>query len=115
MKEIKAIIQPAKLGRVRDAFRLIKGFPGMSVTKVDCCGPDGVSENPRSIKQQLADSAAKIRIEIVCPEDQVERIVATLLECNRTGKANDGMVWVTAVDQSLMLCNGTPGWGTTCA
>ncbi len=114
MKEVKAIIQPAKLGRVRDAFRLFRGFPGMSVTKVDCCGPDGTSENPKTIRQQLADSSTKVRIEIVCADEQVGRIVEVLLECNRTGQPNDGMVWVTSVDQSIKLCDGTSGWGTAC-
>ncbi len=114
MKEVKAIIQPARLGRVRDAFRLVSGFPGMSVSRVDCCGPDAVSEKAKSVKQQLVDSATKVRIEIVCAESQVAPIVAILLECNQTGKANDGMVWVTEVASSTRLCDGTAGWGTGC-
>lgn len=114
MKEVKAIIQPARLGRVRAAFRLMSGFPGMSVSRVECCGPDAVSENAKSLKQQLVDSATKVRIEIVCSDAQVAPVVAVLLECNQTGKANDGMVWVTEVSTSIRLCDGAAGWGTGC-
>ena len=34
-KEIKAIIQPQRLPKIRSALRNIKEFPGMTVTKVD--------------------------------------------------------------------------------
>jgi nitrogen regulatory protein P-II 1 len=39
MKEIKAVIQPHRLSKVRSAFRHIKNFPGMTVSKVEGCGP----------------------------------------------------------------------------
>ena len=38
MKEIKAVVQPHRLPKIRSAFRNIKNFPGMTVTKVDGCG-----------------------------------------------------------------------------
>jgi Cu/Ag efflux pump CusA len=37
MKEIKAIVRPARLDRVSDALRKLPGFPGMSVGKVEGC------------------------------------------------------------------------------
>jgi nitrogen regulatory protein P-II 1 len=112
MKNISAIIQPQKLDRVRAAFRQIEGFPGMSVSKVECCGPDYVSAHARSIKQELTDSASKLRIEIVCTDELVEPIIDALIETNRTGKLNDGMVWVSEVLRSQRICDGAWGWGT---
>ncbi|MFM2435587.1 MAG: hypothetical protein RL063_1568, partial [Pseudomonadota bacterium] len=38
MKEVKAIIQPHRLSKIRSALRNIKNFPGMTVTKVEGCG-----------------------------------------------------------------------------
>ena len=42
MKEIKAIVRPNRLHKIRDAFRLLPGFPGMNVTHVDS-GVSGLS------------------------------------------------------------------------
>ena len=38
MKEIKAVVQPSRLAKIRSALRNIKGFPGMTVSKVEGCG-----------------------------------------------------------------------------
>ena len=104
MKEIKAIIQPFKLARVRSAFYEIKGFPGMSISSVDGCSrwPDG--GNPKSIKEELTDFSNKIRIEIVADDDQVERIVDVLADVAHTGQTGDGIVWVTAVETRVHIC-----------
>jgi nitrogen regulatory protein P-II 1 len=38
MKEIKAVIQPARLPRLREAVRKIHDFPGMTVTRAEGLG-----------------------------------------------------------------------------
>ena len=38
MKEIKAVIQPSRLARLREQFRKLPDFPGMTVTHAEGSG-----------------------------------------------------------------------------
>ncbi len=98
MKEIKAIIPPGKLGRIRQEFSRMRQFPGMSVGKVEGCSYHEDPEVPQSLREALTDFSPKVRIEIVAPEDRVEEIVTIIHRCAHTGRTGDGVVWVTSVE-----------------
>lgn len=96
MKEIKAIIQPFKLAKVRNALRHIPGFPGMTVSKCEGFGHHH-DVDTRNIKADLTDYSAKIRLEILTDDTMVEAIVPVLIEAANTGQDGAGLVWVTEV------------------
>jgi nitrogen regulatory protein P-II 1 len=98
MKEIKAVIQPARLPRVREAFRQIPDFPGMTVTKAEGSGYHPDKPNPPGIKSELTDYSAKVRIEILSPDDQAAELVRIIRTLCHTGRPGDGVVWVTDVE-----------------
>lgn len=98
MKEIKAIVQPAKLPRIREAFSQLKQFPGMSVIRVEGCSHHEAEEVPRSVREALTDFTPKVRLEIVCPDEKVDEIVAIIAAIADTGRVGDGLVWVTPVE-----------------
>ena len=102
MKEIKAIIQPHRLPKVRAAFRHIKAFPGMTVTRVEGAGANDRREI-RNIKDELTDYTPKVRLEILCPNELVEGILQVLVEVGHTGNRGDGLVWVTGVERMIRL------------
>jgi len=102
MQEIKAIIQPQRLSRIRSALRNIKGFPGMTVSKVDGCG-HYVAKPSMGIREELNDYSPKVRIEMVTPDDLVEGVLQILVEVGHTGQVGDGIVWVTPVDRFIRL------------
>lgn len=97
MKEVKAIVRPARLDRVRDALRRLPGFPGMSVGKVEGCSRFPSGQNARNPKEALTEFSSKIRIEMVCPDEMVDPIVRLIADLGFTGQAGDGLVWVTDV------------------
>jgi nitrogen regulatory protein P-II 1 len=97
MREIKAILRPARLDRVRDALRRLPGFPGMNFTKVEGCSRFPSGQNARNPKEALTEFSSKIRIEMVCPDEMVEPIVRVIAEQAYTGQTGDGLVWVTDV------------------
>jgi nitrogen regulatory protein P-II 1 len=97
MKEIKAIVRPARLDRVSDALRKLPGFPGMSVGKVEGCSRFPSGQNPRNPKEALTEFSSKMRIEMVCPDEMVDPIMRLIAEHGFTGQAGDGLVWVTDV------------------
>ncbi|MBM4201050.1 MAG: P-II family nitrogen regulator [Gammaproteobacteria bacterium] len=98
MKEIKAIIQPSKLPRIREAFSHVLQFPGMSVCRIEGCSHHEAEEVRQSVREALTDFSPKVRIEIVCPEEKVAEIVGIIGDIADTGRPGDGMVWVTPVD-----------------
>lgn len=102
MKEIKAIVPPQRLPKIRSALRNIKGFPGMTVTKVEGCGHH-VSKPTQGIREELTDYSPKARIDLVAPDDLVEGILQVLVEVGQTGQVGDGIVWVTPVERMIRL------------
>ena len=102
MKEIKAIIPPQRLPKIRSALRNIKGFPGMTVTKVEGCGHH-VSKPTHGIREELTDYSPKVRIDLVAPDELVEGILQVLVEVGQTGQVGDGIVWVTPVERMIRL------------
>jgi nitrogen regulatory protein P-II 1 len=97
MKEIKAIIQPQRLDRLRDAFREMPGFPGMSVSRAEGCGPHEGPETAHGLREELTDFSPKVRIEIIAPDDRVDEIVGLIHTHTHTGRRGDGIIWVTEV------------------
>lgn len=102
MKEIKAVLQPNRLAKVRSAFKNIKNFPGMTVSKVDGCGPHH-SKPVAGIMQELADYSPKVRIDMVVPDELLEGALQILVEVGHTGQPGDGIVWVTPVERMIRL------------
>ncbi|MDD2770102.1 MAG: P-II family nitrogen regulator [Methylococcus sp.] len=103
MKEIKAVIQPYRLRALRNAFRRMAGFPGMSVWRVEGCSSHEGEEVHDSLRCELTDFSHKVRIEIVAEENQVEEIVQTIYENTHSGRLGDGLVWVTPVEHIRRL------------
>lgn len=97
MKEIKAVIQPGRLARLREAFRAMPDFPGMTVTRAEGSGYHPDKPVAHSVKSELADYSAKVRIEIVAREEQVDQLVATIYENAHTGQPGDGVLWIVDV------------------
>ncbi len=98
MKEIKAVIQPGRLGRLREAVRKIHDFPGMTVTRAEGSGYHPDKPLPAGIKSELADYSQKVRIDIVSPDDKVAQLVSLIRDACHTGQPGDGIVWVTPVE-----------------
>jgi len=101
-KEIKAIIPPQRLAKIRSAFRNIKEFPGMTITKVEGCG-HYLAKPSQGLKDELNEYTPKVRIDMVAPDELVEGILQILVEVGHTGQVGDGVVWVTPVERMIRL------------
>lgn len=97
MKEIKAVIQPARLEALREAFRRIPDFPGMTVSNAQGSGYHPDKPRARGIRNELIDYAAKVRIEIVAQDHEVESLLRTIHSICHTGRPGDGVAWVVDV------------------
>ncbi len=102
MKEIKAIIQPHRLTKIRSAFRNIKAFPGMTITKVEGCGHH-VAKPEQGVREELTDYSPKIYILMVVPDEMLEGVLQIIVEIGHTAQIGDGIVWVTPVERFIRL------------
>lgn len=109
MKEIKAVIRPNKLSALRDALVSLPGFPGMTVTRVEGCSAPSRHVARNTIKEVLTDYTAKVRIEIVAPDDVAEAIFQRITEVAQTGHYGDGLVWITELEKAAFIFKSTPG------
>jgi len=105
MKEIKAIIRPSRLHKIREAFRTLPGFPGMSTSHVEGCSAHAGEERHDTLKEELTDFTKKVRIEIVAPDEMVPDILRIIHHNAHTGQMGDGVLWVTEVDTFRRLCH----------
>ena len=108
MKRIEAIVKPFKLDEVREALSDI-GVTGLTVTEVKGFGRQrGHTELYRGA-EYVADFLPKVRIEVILPDDMIERAIEAIIRAARTGKIGDGKIFVTAVEQVVRIRTGESG------
>ncbi len=108
MKKVEAIIRVGKLNAVKAALEEIK-HPGLTVTNVRGHGVQkGITETWRgkSIKIDLLD---KVKIEIVSPDKDVNKIISAIVEEGKTGNVGDGKIFVSTVDDVVRIRTGEKG------
>jgi nitrogen regulatory protein P-II 2 len=105
MKIVTAIIKPFKLDEVRDALTRI-GVQGLTVTEVKGYGRQkGHTEIYRGAEYAVS-FLPKIKLEVACPTEQVDKVIATIVGAAKTGQIGDGKIFVTALDQALRIRTG---------
>ena len=105
MKKIEAIIKPFKLDDVREALTEI-GITGMTVTEVKGFGRQkGHTEIYRGAEYAV-DFLPKVKLELILPEELVERAIETIVETARSGKIGDGKIFVYPVEQVIRIRTG---------
>lgn len=108
MKLIVAIIKPFKLDDVKEALKTL-GVEGLTVSDVRGFGRQrGHTEVYRGAEYQI-DFVPKVRVEVVVPDAEVQRVTARILEAARTGKIGDGKIWVTPIDALYRVRTGEAG------
>jgi nitrogen regulatory protein P-II 1 len=108
MKLVTAVIKPHRLDDVKDAL-LATGVTGMTVSEVTGYGRQrGHSEVYRGA-EYVVDFVPKIRLELLVDDDDVERVIDTIVAQADTGRIGDGKVWTTPVDEVVRVRTGERG------
>ena len=100
--EVKAVIRPNKLAALRVALLEMPEFPGMTVTKVEGCSASSKT-NKSTIKDELTDYSAKVRIEIVCKAEIADALMEKIVTVCQTGQIGDGVVWCTPAPKTFFI------------
>ena len=108
MKKIEAIIKPFKLDEVKDALQEI-GVQGMTVTEARGYGRQkGHTELYRGA-EYVIDFLPKVKIEVVIPDDQLDRVLEAISAAARSGRIGDGKIFVTDVHDVIRIRTGERG------
>jgi len=108
LKKIEAIIRTEKLEEVRIALEAA-GFIGMTVTEVKGRGSQkGITLQWRAGDYRV-EFLPKLKIQLVVDAFDAERAIKAIEEAARTGKAGDGKIFVSTVDNVIRIRTGVRG------
>ncbi len=108
MKKIEAIIKPFKLDEVKDALQDI-GLRGITVTEARGFGRQkGHTELYRGA-EYVVDFLPKVKVELVIPDDLVDKAVGAIKAAAHTGKIGDGKIFISTVEDAIRIRTGETG------
>ena len=108
MKKIEAIIKPFKLEEVKEALDAV-GIRGITVSEVKGFGRQkGHTELYRGA-EYVVDFLPKIKLELVLPDDLVEKAVEAIVGSAKTGRIGDGKIFILPMDEAIRIRTGEKG------
>lgn len=105
MLKVEAIIRSSKLYDVQAALADI-GVPTFSSFEVKI---SGIHKGHKSLKNKTSDFIPKSKIEILCQDQDQEKIVKAVLDAAKTGERGDGIVFVCRIDNLVRVRDGQTG------
>jgi nitrogen regulatory protein P-II 1 len=108
VRKIQAMIQPFKLGQVKEALARI-GVEGMTLSEVKGYGRQrGHTELYRGAEYQV-EMVPKCALEVVVPDGLVPLALETIRKTAHTGRIGDGKVFVLPVVEAIRIRTGERG------
>ena len=108
MKRVIAVIRREKYEEVKRALLEI-GCEGMNVSEVKGRGRQaGKRESYRGSKY-CVDLIPKTRLELIVNEEDLDKVLDTVIESARTGEIGDGKIFVSDVAEVIRIRTGEKG------
>ncbi|RXI27756.1 P-II family nitrogen regulator [Aliarcobacter trophiarum] len=105
MKKIEAIIKPFKFEDVKAALVQI-GVAGMTVSDVKGYGrQQGHSELYRGA-EYIVDFLPKIKIELIIADEDLDKVIAVIIDSAKTGNIGDGKIFVSSIEKIIRIRTG---------
>ena len=112
MKEIKAYVRRSRVNQVVEAL-LRAWAPGITVVEVH---PVGRGFDPRYFDPLSGEDVIRsdtlfevVKVELVCVDQDVERLVQVMLKEAQTGAPGDGLIFVSEVTKAVRVRDGASG------
>lgn len=110
MKKIEAIIKPQKLDEVVDALNKIN-ICGMTIYDVKGFGRQkGFKEVYRGVEYYV-NFLPKVKIEVVVPQDMLEKVIEVICENAKTDEIGDGKIFVYNIEDVIRIRTNERGRG----
>ncbi len=108
MKKIVAVIKPFKADDVKESLTQI-GVRGMTLTEVKGVGRQkGHTELYRGAEYSPS-FLPKLEVEVVVPDEMLEKTTHALMESAQTGSIGDGKIFVSDVVDAIRIRTGEKG------
>ncbi len=108
MKKLEAIIKPFKLDEVKVALAEI-GVTGLTVIEVKGYGRQKGHNEVYRGAEYVVDFLPKVKLEVVLPDDLVQKAIEVIERTARTGRIGDGKLFVGGVDDAIRVRTGERG------
>lgn len=97
MKEVRAYIESHRLGDVAEALKKT-GASGFTAINAVGTGKYAAADRTRKVKIGSTEFLPCMKLEIICEDSMVDRIVGVLRETAWAGASGHGIVCVSAVE-----------------
>ncbi|MFA6597826.1 MAG: P-II family nitrogen regulator [Ignavibacteriaceae bacterium] len=102
MKKVEAIIRPFKLDDVKEAL-LEEGIKGLTISEVRGYGRQkGHTEIYRGSEYRI-EFVPKIKIEIVIPNNKLEKVIEAIIRTAKTGQVGDGKIFISDISDVIRI------------
>ena len=108
MQKVEAVIKPFKLDEVKEALDAI-GIQGITVSEVKGFGRQkGHTELYRGA-EYVVDFLPKIKLEVVIPDNLVDKVTGAIEGAANTGRIGDGKIFILPVLEAVLIRTGERG------
>lgn len=108
MKRIEAIIRPEQLEDVKENLQKLN-VNGISITQIMGTGCQrGYKEYVRGTEVDF-HFLKKIKLELIVADEQLEPVIANIIETAQTGNYGDGKIFVSEVVEAIRIRTGERG------
>ncbi len=108
MTKVEAIIRPNRVDQVKDALSSA-GVAGMTLSEVRGHGRQkGHTENYRGREYDIS-LLPKVKLEVVVPDDRVEKVIETIIQHATTGEIGDGKIFLYKAEDAIRIRNRERG------
>ncbi len=107
MKKVQAIIKPFRFDTVMMALRDLNLHHIFETSNEETTKGKG-HPHPSLRHNEFDDFRPQRIIEVVVPDNLVERVIGVIIENARTGKLDDGKIFVTSIESGVRIINDAP-------
>ncbi len=105
MKKIEAIIRHFKLDEIKAALNA-GHVQGMTLTEVRGFGRQKGHTHEYRGAEYNVDFIPKVKVEIVCTDEESQAVIDTILQVARTGEVGDGKIFVSDLASVVRIRTG---------
>ena len=105
MIKIEAIIRSSKFSELQETLAKIN-VPTFSSYQVHISGIHKIHEGWRN---KTSDLIPKVKVEILCSDENEEKIIDAIQKSTTTGEKGDGIIFSYNVDRLVKIRNGMSG------
>lgn len=110
MKKVEAIVKPFKLDEIRQALS-DAGVQSMTVSDVNGFGRQKGHTEMYMGAEYAIDLLPKVKVEVVCNDEEVRLVMDTIESAAETGRIGDGKIFVVDVVEVVRVRTGERGPG----